>query len=275
MHGLLLVDPPPDAGSTSWVAIVIGILTLVYITLIRPMRKKRDRDPLAKAPGGSLLARQRAIEGDMTALLVEYEQMMRTMTSQIDMRSAKLEVLLREVDEKLAALKAAVAAANAAPTVAASNPAPTQPVVIPAAVAEVPHENVAAAAPATAVAVAAVPSNAHADRLARDARSLIEAAAVLHNEPAAPAEPHAEIYALADRGLSYRQIAHQLDRAYGEIELILALRPRASKESVAPADSELDAVPAGEPETDSTPAVAVNRVHHRGNRAKHRRRQTT
>jgi hypothetical protein len=43
---------------------------------------------------------------------------------------------------------------------------------------------------------------------------------------AAPIDPrHAEIYALSDGGKSVHDIAQQLDRPRGEIELILALRP--------------------------------------------------
>jgi DNA-binding NarL/FixJ family response regulator len=37
---------------------------------------------------------------------------------------------------------------------------------------------------------------------------------------------HAEVYALADQGQSAYDIANQLGRPRGEIELILALRPR-------------------------------------------------
>ena len=39
---------------------------------------------------------------------------------------------------------------------------------------------------------------------------------------------HAEVYALADEGRSPAEIAARLDRPNGEIELILALRPKAS-----------------------------------------------
>jgi hypothetical protein len=45
---------------------------------------------------------------------------------------------------------------------------------------------------------------------------------------AAPPEPpaHAEVYRLADGGLGAAEIATRLDRPRGEVELILALRPR-------------------------------------------------
>jgi hypothetical protein len=40
-----------------------------------------------------------------------------------------------------------------------------------------------------------------------------------------PDPRHAEVYALADQGLSARDVARRLGRPNGEIELILALRP--------------------------------------------------
>ncbi len=46
-------------------------------------------------------------------------------------------------------------------------------------------------------------------------------------EPATPIDPrHAEIYSLADMGQDAKEIAARLNRPSGEIELILALRPR-------------------------------------------------
>jgi hypothetical protein len=54
--------------------------------------------------------------------------------------------------------------------------------------------------------------------------------------PVAPPPPsdrtdprHERIYALADQGLSPRDIARELGRPTGEIELILALRPQAAR----------------------------------------------
>jgi hypothetical protein len=41
----------------------------------------------------------------MGNLLVEYEGMIRRMTAQVDTRATKLEMLIREADEKIALLK--------------------------------------------------------------------------------------------------------------------------------------------------------------------------
>ena len=45
-------------------------------------------------------------------------------------------------------------------------------------------------------------------------------------DPDEPDPRHVEIYRLCDEGMGARQIAQRLDRPAGEIELIIALRPR-------------------------------------------------
>src|SRR4051812_21625400 len=106
MQGLLLADtsaaPTPP---TEWGVIAIGLLTLIYVAFVRPLKKKRQKDPLEQMPAKSMLAQQRSMERDMTALLVEYEQMMRTMTTQLETRVAKLEILLQEADQTIVKLR--------------------------------------------------------------------------------------------------------------------------------------------------------------------------
>jgi hypothetical protein len=102
MQSILLEIPPPSPA-TSWTAIGIGVVTIVYVAFIRPLgKKKKDKDPLSRPPG---LARQRSVERDMSNLLVELSEMARQMTGQLDTRAAKLEALLREADEKIALLR--------------------------------------------------------------------------------------------------------------------------------------------------------------------------
>ena len=110
------------------------------------------------------LAGQRAVERQLTELIVELEKMARQMTAQIDTRAAKLELLIEEADVRLAALKAAGAS-------------------MPPAIASERGKEI---------------SDAHDPR-------------------------YDGIYDLAAQGHSARQIAQQLNRPDGEIELILAL----------------------------------------------------
>ena len=216
MHGVLLDTSTPSGGSIPWAAVALGILTIVYIAFVRPLKKKQQKDPLAR-PGDSMLAQQRAMERDMTALLVEYEQMMRTMTAQLETRVVKLEVLLADADARIAALKAGV---NAAP------PAPAKDVQTPAL--RLGHMRL---------------GGTQIDSRAPDSSHTLSSDIGFIEEQ--PAPPHGEVYALADEGLSYRQIAQKLDRPYGEIELIVALRPKSLKlagtEEDAPTTNQSDA----------------------------------
>jgi hypothetical protein len=99
----ILLESSTPTPATSWAAIAIGVATIVYVAFVRPLRKKKD--PLAKPPADTGLARQRGIEREMSNLLVELSEMARQMTAQLDTRSAKLEALLREADEKIALLR--------------------------------------------------------------------------------------------------------------------------------------------------------------------------
>ena len=183
-HPLALLAQSDNSDSTKWVALLLGAFGLVYLMVLRPMMRKRKPDPLERPPVRTGLAQQRAMERDLQTLLVEYEQMIRNMTAGLDTRAAKLEVLIREADEKVAELRAAVAAA--------------------------------------ASAGGAIGGQATAPNYAGslDARVVVDPKPA----PSGPDPRHAEIYALVDQGLPPHDIARRLGRPNGEIELILALR---------------------------------------------------
>jgi hypothetical protein len=127
----------------------------------------KKRDPLERPPSSSL-AQQRAVERQMSDLLVELAEMTRQLNAQIDTRAAKLELLLREADDKLAALRRAIGGNVSSVVSLSPSPDATDAEVDPR---------------------------------------------------------HVEVYTLADQGRSPVEIAHHLRRPYGEVELILALRP--------------------------------------------------
>ena len=156
-----------------WMLYAVGLLTIMYAVFMRPKMQK-NKDPLSRPPS---LARQRSVEKQMDTLLVELSEMARQITAQLDTRAAKLDALIREADEKIAALRSP------------PPPAPSQ--------AEPAH-------PAAA---------------GRDVPGVTEPLAI--DDPR-----HAAVYQLADRGLNAGQIAQRLGRPNGEIELILALRPK-------------------------------------------------
>src|SRR4051794_5358171 len=182
MDGLLLQQAPNFPGQ--WAVIALGIVTVLYVAVIRPMRKGKRKDPLVRTPGQFSLAQQRAVEREMSNLLVEYEEMLRRMTAQLETRAARLELLINQADERLARLQAAIA--TSPPQNGPGRSAP----------------------PAEAAAGTALPE---------------PGASKTSVEPEYPApklvesSPHGPVYELADQGRTPRQIAQQLDRPYGEI----------------------------------------------------------
>ncbi|HET6250803.1 MAG TPA: hypothetical protein VFE47_24145 [Tepidisphaeraceae bacterium] len=88
--------------TTKWLLIAAVGMTIFY-AVMRPLRKKKD--PLAGSPSRPGLATQRGVERDMNNLLVELSEMARQLTAQLDTRTLKLEALLKEADERIAALK--------------------------------------------------------------------------------------------------------------------------------------------------------------------------
>jgi len=167
---LLAEGKPPD--SFQWTLIGVMAVATLYVAVIRPFLKKK-KDPLSRTPSSARLAQERSVERQMQNLLVELSDMARQISAQLDTRTAKLELLIREADEKIAALRAAGGI---------------------------------------------VPRQSHDE-------SPAETASTLSMPLEAPIDPrHAEIYALADQGRRPIEIAQQLGRPSGEVELILALR---------------------------------------------------
>jgi hypothetical protein len=179
-----------------WALPIVAVLTILYVVVVRPMRQKKD--PMeAKPPAVSHLAQQRALERDMTNVLVQYEQMIRQMTAGVDTRAARLESLIHEADQRIATLRRLNAAGA------------ERPPVVDRMSADAPTPLDSPAAPSTDVVAAP------------DLEDWVD-------------PRHAEIYALADAGQSSRDIARQVDRAGAEIEMILALRPRPRRPAEAP-----------------------------------------
>lgn len=104
MDGILLQFPSLDSN-TRWLLVIAGVLTIVYVVM-RPLRGKK-KDPLARNASRGNLAQERAVERDMSNLLVELSQMSRQITAQLDTRTMKLELLIKEADERIAALQKA------------------------------------------------------------------------------------------------------------------------------------------------------------------------
>jgi hypothetical protein len=179
--------------STQWVVLAAGVVATLYV-IMRSKARSKKVDPLSRQSAGIGLSQQRQVERDINHLMVEMLDTARQMTAQLDTRAAKLELLIRQADERLAALKSTAANGSGAPNPVndprpADEPRSTES-----------HRDTPSAIPAPPVATAPDPAET-------------------------PPDPrHAEIYALADQGRSPYEIARSLDRPNGEVELILALR---------------------------------------------------
>jgi hypothetical protein len=167
MMPLPLLDLDP---ATKWAVILLAIITILYAAMRSLFQKK---DPLDKPPAFGSLAQQRSVERQMQNVLVEMSEMARQITAQLDTRAAKLDALIREADQRIAAMK-------------------SQPASLP----QSQPQNPPAGTPFMAEST---------DQPMIDPR-------------------HALVYALADQGRSPKDIAQELNRPSGEIELILALR---------------------------------------------------
>ncbi len=172
--------------TTQWAVICCGAVVIIYVLLRSGRRAKAD--PLGRPAGQGTLAQERNVERQMQNLLVELSAMAQQITAQLDTRTTKLGLMIDDADEKAARLQRLLDDCRAALAAAA---APAAPTMSPTA----PPPQVDAEPPSLALANES------------DAR-------------------HQRVYALADQGWSAADIARELNRPRGEIDLIQALRPR-------------------------------------------------
>jgi hypothetical protein len=100
----ILADAPSQLTPTEiWTLVGLGAFGLFYLAVMRPMMRRKD--PLEKPPAFASLSQQRSVERQMQNLLVELSEMARQITAQLDTRAAKLESLIKEADEKIAAMR--------------------------------------------------------------------------------------------------------------------------------------------------------------------------
>jgi hypothetical protein len=191
----ILLDTILTPSQRNWVVLLVALFAVSYL-LFRPKLKKK-KDPLEQ-PVFSSLAQQRTVERQMQNLLVELSEMARQISAQLDTRAAKLEALIQEADEKLAALRNATGGLSNAPN-------PTANFAMPASESRYVPSTTSMSAATMSPTTMATPSP----------------------KPAFPVDPrHAEVYALADSGRPVLEIADQLGKSSAEVNLILAMRPQ-------------------------------------------------
>src|SRR5689334_11211710 len=110
--GLILLSIIPD-DKRPWVALLVGMAAIAFV-MFKPKRRLgfsggARRDPLEKPSSYGSLAQQRSVERQMQNLLVELSEMSRQISGQLDTRATKLELLIKEADDKLQQLRVASA----------------------------------------------------------------------------------------------------------------------------------------------------------------------
>jgi hypothetical protein len=181
------VQEPADQTTTY--VILAGAAVFIIYTFMR-MNRRKKKDPFDTPYQTRTLAQQRSTERQFENLLVEFSEMSRQMSAQLDTRAAKLEALIQDADEKIARLEAL------------NKQAPARPdFTMPREPSSFPPE------PSASSPIVTVKADDVAPSLTIDAE-------------------HAEIYRLADAGKPVPAIASELGRPSGEVELILALRPK-------------------------------------------------
>jgi hypothetical protein len=148
----------------------------------------------------------REMTAELSALLADLEETSRRVAAQIENRRTGLELLLKEADEKIKRLEALTRAAGSSGGTSVG-----QGVV-----------------PARAETVERKPQVIGASSAMRDAAATLSRLRAERGAPTAAEDPaYRPIYVMADQGKTAREIAQELGRQPGEVELILALRGRA------------------------------------------------
>lgn len=194
MEGHLTLAAAVSPDASQWAAIALGVITVLMV-VFRPMGKKKKKDPL-QAPPPSSLAQQRAVEREMSNLLVEYEQMIRQMSAGVETRAARLELLIREADQKIALLRGMMAG----------------------------HRNGSAAATFELPLDPLNPLDSKAGGIMVETTATASFERLPDLEAATPEPRNLQVYELSDQGLSSREIAKQIGRSSAEVEMILAMR---------------------------------------------------
>jgi hypothetical protein len=197
LRGVVTDDPNPWLLLAAAAVVVVLLIVLLWPRFRAGGNASQSGSYSSPAATEPSLAQQRAVERDMQTLMRELSEMARKIGTQLDAKSARLEALIRAADERVARLESFSYGGGARST---TNDTPAD------------DNDGHTSKPLPPDIVLPPPSNA-----------------VAATAPHEPDPRHAQIYALADQGLSAVQIAERLGYNEGEIELIVALRPPRSR----------------------------------------------
>ena len=194
--------PPEGIDRTSIITLLLGLVGLTIVVLCTRRRIRRSQQlPSAAHELPASPETYRNATRDLEEVMLQLDQLSRDIHGRIDTKLARLEALIRDADLRIAQLSQL-----ASPSQKEHPPLPSRERA-GVRVLEIGSKPAAEVHPV--IEVTLDEENPFAQR--EDASN---------GEP----DPHAAVYRLADSGLSPAQIANELGRLNGEIELILALR---------------------------------------------------
>lgn len=208
-----ITNPTPQ----QW--LVILALTLFIIVMFNISRRRRQNDGSPKQYRREIDGATRqsaAMRKDLEALIVELNELARVVNGQIETRFAKLEHSIKDADERIRTLRQLLEQAASLPTGHADSN-----VGVDFVVGDETH--------GSAIEKAVISANRAASSFtATDPGSIDDTP-----KETAVDSLHRRVYALSDAGQTALEIAEAMDRAVGEIELILHLRRRAAASQTA------------------------------------------
>lgn len=179
--------------------LIVAVITFLLISARRKLqgrgRYTRDDDSVVSKPARAPQGSKEQLRRDLESLIVELQELSRRISAEIDTRFAKLEAAMRDADRRIACLNR-LARQNGSQPVTQDEPDDPKPE---------PSNDVQHDVPP------APPASAKSAGKDTDDR-------------------HQIIYELADAGFSPIDIARDLGKTPGEVELILNLRDHASWE---------------------------------------------
>lgn len=192
----------PDFPTSIAFLVVIATATVILMLALRRRSNSQSRSTTLTGVGASRSVQSsRQASDEMRQLLIELQEFARQAVGQIDTRSRKLEVLIRDADARLERLGQAQASPPTAKQGAADSDEPDRPT-----------------SSLDILVGDAGPTHRVTDRHASDSKISGE---------------RLTVFELADQGLSSIEIAKKLNRPTGEIELILSLRAQSTESQAA------------------------------------------
>lgn len=193
-----------DATQIAMLALAVVMLTMVMLSTRRKIRRSmRGPEEGVRERYDKLKAERRASR-DLEEIMIDLDKLAREVNGKIDTRLAHLEALIRDADQRIETMRKMRDEASSQRRETSKTPEKN-----PGSATERSNKSGTATEPKSAPAIDI---------------TLGDDDAAAPAEPQMPAKSDADIYRLADAGMTPIEIAQELGRGTGEIELVLSLR---------------------------------------------------